>query len=111
MGFRSKVVHLDEVPEKRMIGGDEMKKIKYFVSWVMDSVNPETGLTEEKEMLVGIEAPYSEANAEIAKNEAVNGEYTIEDDGQPEPEAQQTAEERIAELEAALSMLLSGVTK
>lgn len=28
-----------------------------------------------------------EANEEIAKKEAYNGEYTIEDDGQPEPEA------------------------
>lgn len=26
------------------------------------------------------------ANEEIAKHEAYNGEYTIEDDGQPEPE-------------------------
>lgn len=28
---------------------------------------------------------WSEANEEIAKKEAYNGEYTIEDDGQPEP--------------------------
>lgn len=28
---------------------------------------------------------YSEANEEIAKAEAYNGEYTIEDDGKPEP--------------------------
>lgn len=27
-----------------------------------------------------------EANEEIAKKEACNGEYTIEDDGQPEPD-------------------------
>jgi hypothetical protein len=27
-----------------------------------------------------------EANVEVAKSEAYNGEYTIEDDGQPEPE-------------------------
>lgn len=30
---------------------------------------------------------WSEAHEEIAKREAYNGEYTIEDDGQPEPEA------------------------
>lgn len=30
-----------------------------------------------------------EANEAIAKKEAYNGEYTIEDDGQPEPEAPQ----------------------
>ena len=29
---------------------------------------------------------WSESNEEIAKREAYNGEYTIEDDGQPEPE-------------------------
>lgn len=52
-----------------------------------------------------------EANEEIAKREAYNGEYTIEDDGQPEPEAQQTPEERIAELEEALELLLSGATE
>lgn len=31
--------------------------------------------------------PWSEANEEIAKAEAYKGEYTIEDDGQPEPVA------------------------
>jgi hypothetical protein len=54
---------------------------------------------------------YSEANEEIAKREAYNGEYTIEDDGQPEPEPKQTPEERVAELEEALALLLSGVTE
>ena len=28
---------------------------------------------------------WSEANEELAKREAYNGEYTIEDDGEPEP--------------------------
>ena len=55
--------------------------------------------------------PYTEANEEIAKREAHNGEYTIEDDGQPEPVAQPTDTERIAELEEALDMLLNGVTE
>ena len=54
---------------------------------------------------------YSEANEEIAKQEAYNGEYTIEDDGQPEPVAQRTDTERIVELEEALDMLLNGVTE
>lgn len=52
-----------------------------------------------------------EANEAIAKAEAYNCEYTIEDDGQPEPEAQPSDAERIAELEEALAMLLSGVTE
>ena len=55
--------------------------------------------------------PYSDANEEIAKREAYNGEYAIEDDGQDEPVAEPTNEERTAELEEALEMLLSGVTE
>ena len=54
---------------------------------------------------------WNEANEEIAKQEAYNGEYTIEDDGEPEFVPQQTQEERIAELEEALAMLLNGVTE
>ena len=54
---------------------------------------------------------WSEANEEIAKREAYNGEYTIEDDGQPEPEVKPTDAERIAELEEAFALLLSGVTE
>lgn len=53
-----------------------------------------------------------EANLELVKREAYNGEYTVEDDGQPDPsEEQLTQEERIAELEEAMDMLLSGVTE
>ena len=36
---------------------------------------------------------WSEANEEIAKKEAYKGEYTIEDDGQPEPVAEPTADD------------------
>ena len=58
-----------------------------------------------------VEMGWNEANEEIAKREADNGEYTIEDDGQPEPEVQPSDAERIAELEEALALLLSGVTE
>lgn len=34
--------------------------------------------------------PYSDTALEIAKREAYNGEYTIEDDGQPEPDTTTT---------------------
>lgn len=54
---------------------------------------------------------WNAANEEIAKREAYNGDFAIVDDGQPEPVPQQTQEERIAELEEALAMLLSGVTE
>ena len=32
-----------------------------------------------------VEMGWNETNEEIAKKEAYNGEYTIEDDGRPEP--------------------------
>ena len=71
--------------------------------------------TEEEPKIVEIISPvemgWNEINEETAKREAYNGEYTIEDDGQPEPEPKQTPEERIAELEEALALLLSGVTE
>ena len=54
---------------------------------------------------------WNEANEEIAKKEAWGGEYTIEDDGQPEPVVEPTADQRITELEEALELLLSGVTE
>lgn len=58
-----------------------------------------------------VEMGWNEANEQIAKAEAYMGEYTVEDDGQPEPEAQLTDEQRIEQLEQALEMLLSGVTE
>lgn len=50
----------------------------------------------------------TEANEEIAKAEAYNGEYTIEDDGQPET-YQPTESERLAALEQAMLEMM-GVT-
>lgn len=71
--------------------------------------------TEEEPNIVEILSPvkmgWNEANEEIAKKEAYNGEYTIEDDGEPVSEIQPTQEQRIAELEEALDMLLNGVTE
>lgn len=58
-----------------------------------------------------VEMPWSEANEVIAKREAHNGGYTIEDDGQPEPELAATTEDRVTNLEEALDLLLSGVTE
>ena len=54
--------------------------------------------------------PYSEANEAIAKREAHNGEYSIEDDG-IDPAEELTEAERIAALEEALDMILNGVTE
>ena len=36
---------------------------------------------------------WSEANEGLAKREAYNGEYTIEDDGEPEPESEPSTDE------------------
>ena len=82
-----------------------MKKIVYKV------LGKTTVEDVEAEVLCGVEKPYSEANVEIAKSEAYNGEYPIVDDGQPEPEQPMTDAERIAQLEEALELLLSGVTE
>ena len=57
-----------------------------------------------------VEMGWNETNEAIAKKEADNGEYVIEDDGVEEV-AEPTQEERIAELEEALALLLSGVTE
>ena len=86
-----------------------MLRLEYYIN------NPVNNGTAESPEWVDIpitkSIPYSEANEEIAKREAYNGEYSIEDDGQPEPVAQRTDTERKVELEEALDMLLSGVTQ
>ena len=53
---------------------------------------------------------WNKINEEIAKREAYNGMYTIVDDGVEEI-TEPTQEDRIAELEEALNMLLNGVTE
>lgn len=85
-----------------------MKKIIYNTLGYMGVYHPKTDTVENVECLIGVEKPYSKANEEIAKAEAYNGEYTIEDDG---VEEQPAPEQRIAELEEALALLLSGVTE
>lgn len=45
-------------------------------------------LCTEEGILFPVEMDWNEANEEIAKREAYNGEYTIEDDGQPEPKTE-----------------------
>ena len=85
-----------------------MKAIKYkFLSAEVNRGSDEKPNMEQ--IFLDKTVPWNETNEELAKREAYNGEYTVEDDGQPEPEA--TPEERIAELEEALSLLLSGVTE
>ena len=87
-----------------------MKIIKYkFLSCEVNHGTEENPNIEQ--IFLEKSMGWSEANEEIAKREAYKGEYTIEDDGKPEPEAQPTDAERIAELEEALEMILNGVTE
>ena len=58
------------------------------------------------EILSPVELGWNEANEEIAKREAYKGEYTVEDDGQPETVAEPTLEERTSALEMAMLEML-----
>lgn len=60
-----------------------MKIIKYQLC---TEVNRGTEQEPEIEQIfTAVSLGWSEANEKIAKREAYNGEYTIEDDGEPEP--------------------------
>lgn len=83
-----------------------MKWLKYDVCVRVNRGTEENPVVEET--LHAVAMGWNEINEEIAKREAYNGEYTIEDDGEEE---QPTPEQRIAELEEALELLLSGVTE
>lgn len=81
-----------------------MKVIKYNLCSIVTKVigvdeelEPQT-TTVTEEILMSAMLEWSEANEEIAKKEAYNGEYTIEDDG-----VEPTPAERIAELKKQLS--------
>ena len=67
-----------------------MKKIRYKVVNEHDIQKIEPKSVE-----------YNAHNLALAKTEAYNGEYTIEDDGQPEPPL--TTEQRVSDLEEQLA--------
>ena len=60
-----------------------MKVIKYQLCTEINHGTKEQPKIEQ--VFSGVSLGWSEANEEIAKAEAYNGEYTIEDDGEPEP--------------------------
>ena len=69
-----------------------MKIIKYkFLSAEINHGTEEEPKIEQ--IFLEKSMAYTEANEEIAKTEAWGGEYTIEDDGQPEPEAVETTDD------------------
>lgn len=66
-----------------------MKVIRFKVlGKTIVAVSKEEGTYEnvEQDLFYDVEHPYSEQMEELAKKEACNGVYTIEDDGQSEPE-------------------------
>lgn len=68
------------------------KVIKY--KFLSSEVNHGTEEQPDIEQIfLDVTMGWNEANEETAKREAYNGEYTIEDDGQPEPMAEPTTEE------------------
>ena len=60
-----------------------MKIIKYQLCTEINRGTEEQPKIEQ--VFSGVSLGWSEANEKIAKAEAYNGEYTIEDDGKPEP--------------------------
>ena len=78
-----------------MIGGNLMKVLKYRL---MTEVNYGTEEQPDIQQIVAyVTMSWSESNEEIAKREAYNGEYTIEDDGKPDPVIPPTNAELAAE--------------
>ena len=72
-----------------------MKIIKYQICTEINRGTEEHPNIEQ--VFSGVSNRWSEANEKIAKSEAYNGEYTIEDDGKPEPVIPPTNAELAAE--------------
>ena len=62
-----------------------MKYSKYQILAYSHRYNQDTDAVEKVEELVTVTAQYSEEAEATAKQTAYNGQYTIEDDGRPEP--------------------------
>lgn len=67
-------------------------------------------IVEDKEILTPVVMGWNSINEEIAKREAYNGVYTIEDDGQPEVvSVQADVDNMLVDHELRLTMLELGV--
>ena len=86
-----------------------MKKIKYkFLSCQIIKGTEENPIMED--LFLEKSMGWNEANEEIAKREAYNGVYTIEDDGQPEViSVQDDVDNILVDHELRLTMLELGV--
>lgn len=82
-----------------------MKIIKYQLATEVNRGTPEDPDIET--VLSGVTMPYTEANYAIAQAEAYQGQITVEDDGQPEPEpgAEDITLDMLADHEERLCML------
>lgn len=70
-----------------------MKRIKYQIF--------QSATENGTVVLAEADIPYSEENLAVAQREAYKGEYTIVDDGQPEPETPDTGTVTWEELDTA----------
>ena len=68
-----------------------MKVIKYNLCTKVKHGTEEEPKIED--VLTPVTMGWNEANEEIAKKEAYNGEYTVEEDGEEEPVAEPAADE------------------
>lgn len=82
-----------------------MKIIKYNFCTISNSGTDEEPIMEE--ILSPVSMTWSEANEELAKREAYNGEYIIEDDGQPDPIETPTQLDRI-ESQVTYTAIMTG---
>lgn len=82
-----------------------MKIIKYQLATEVNHGTPEE--LDIETVLSGVTMPYTEANYAIAQAEAYQGQITVEDDGQPEPEpgAEDITLDMLADHEERLCML------
>lgn len=82
-----------------------MKIIKYQLATEINRGTPEEPNIET--VLSNVSMPYTEGNYAIAQAEAYQGEITVEDDGQPEPEpgAEDITLDMLADHEERLCML------
>ena len=82
-----------------------MKIIKYQLATEVNHGTPEEPDIET--VLSGVTMPYTNANYAIAQAEAYQGQITVEDDGQPEPEpgAEDITLDMLADHEERLCML------